>query len=525
MTVTEKLTQQINRRVREGKADRWFDALRRVMAMNAAPGSMIGSKYKEALHPRLHGKWRAKSLAQTEGVTSPALPEKSLDTLSEVIALTSPSGSMSKRSREAASERLRVSLFGQHGLAHPTAPQPEEKERLLKQAAELRGYAERGLRPKAHIKRAEELERMAGMIPGSPIATNSVPGVAVGSKFKEFLHPRLKGKWRSKGLVKPSPQPKHTISPGAPGAPIKTSKLGAAPHGQPGHISPRPDVAPGEPTQKRVLAETKVVDGKRVLADGRPLPEHVAKAKIPPAWTDVRVAIDPDADLIAKGVDAKGRVQAVFSEKHWTEAAASKFARTKELLEKFDAIVAQNAKNLGDKAQTENAVVLALIMQTGIRPGSDKDTGAEKKAFGATTLEARHVVVDGDKVRLKFVGKKGVALDIPVDDKDLAGMLRDRASKASRTDKLFGTDNGKLLAYAHSMDGGSFKTKDFRTAVGTRTAIETIATMQAPASAKEYVKRVKDVAKIVARKLGNTPTVALQSYIDPSVFSGWRQVA
>ncbi len=79
----------------------------------------------------------------------------------------------------------------------------------------------------------------------------------VGSKYKEFLHPRLHGKWRSKGMVKPSQQ--HMISPGAPGAPIKTSKPGAAPHGQPGHISPRPDVAPGEATSqseiKRLLAK------------------------------------------------------------------------------------------------------------------------------------------------------------------------------------------------------------------------------------------------------------------------------
>ena len=346
----------------------------------------------------------------------------------------------------------------------------------------------------------------------------------VGSKYREFLHPRLKGKWRSKGIVKLSPQ-QHTISPGAPGAPTPTSNPGAAPHGQSGPSIPRPDVAPGESIHKRVLSETKIVNGKRVMADGSPLPEHVAKAKIPPAWTNVRVATDPNSDLLAKGVDAKGRVQSVFSQKHWTEAAAAKFARTKELLEKFDAIVAENAKNLSDKAHTENAVVLALIMKTGIRPGSDKDTGAEKKAFGATTLEARHVVTDGENVRLKFIGKKGVALDIPIDDKDLARIIRERAAKVSRTSKLFGTDNGKLLAYSHSMDGGGFKTKDFRTAVGTKTAIATIATMSAPTNPKEYVKRVKDVAKVVARKLGNTPTVALQSYIDPSVFSGWRQVA
>jgi DNA topoisomerase IB len=43
-----------------------------------------------------------------------------------------------------------------------------------------------------------------------------------------------------------------------------------------------------------------------------------------------------------------------------------------------------------------------------------------------------------------------------------------------------------------------------------------------PKSQKEYKKMVKDVATIVSKQLGNTPTVALQSYIHPAVFAEWR---
>lgn len=42
------------------------------------------------------------------------------------------------------------------------------------------------------------------------------------------------------------------------------------------------------------------------------LPEHIralGKGLIPPAWTDVRIAPDPAADLYVIGMDSKGRVQ------------------------------------------------------------------------------------------------------------------------------------------------------------------------------------------------------------------------
>jgi DNA topoisomerase-1 len=88
---------------------------------------------------------------------------------------------------------------------------------------------------------------------------------------------------------------------------------------------------------------------------------------------------------------------------------------------------------------------------------------------------------------------------------------------------LFATNSKSLLDYVKTLDGGGFKTKDFRTAVGTQTAIDEVRqAADLPQTKQEYVKRVRAVAKVVAARLGNTATVALQSYIDPTVFSAWR---
>ncbi len=85
------------------------------------------------------------------------------DTMVEAIALSSPSGRMSKRAKKAAQERLRVEIFGENGLEFPKVSQPDERTILLRQAKELRLLAQRGMKPRAYLKRAFELERQAGV--------------------------------------------------------------------------------------------------------------------------------------------------------------------------------------------------------------------------------------------------------------------------------------------------------------------------------------------------------------------------
>jgi DNA topoisomerase IB/8-oxo-dGTP pyrophosphatase MutT (NUDIX family) len=259
------------------------------------------------------------------------------------------------------------------------------------------------------------------------------------------------------------------------------------------------------------------------LDRSKPLPPHLAKLAIPPAWTDVRVTTNPKAALLVSGRDAKGRPTAVYSEAHHAKQAAAKFARIAELTAKFEKIRAQNEQARQDPARRNVADALAVVMAMGIRPGSERDTGAEKQAYGATTIEGRHVHVEHGKVSLVFTGKKGVALNLPVDDPTLAKMLVQRKQAAGATGKVFGgISNDDLLAHSHSMDGGGFKSKDFRTHLGTKTAATLVAARPRPTDAKSYRAAVMDVAKHVSAKLGNTPAIALQSYIAPEVFAPWR---
>lgn len=278
------------------------------------------------------------------------------------------------------------------------------------------------------------------------------------------------------------------------------------------------------PRAQQVAHSTTIVNGKRVMEDGSPMPEHIQKLGIPPAWTDVKINPDPNGDLLAQGRDAKGRVQSVYSEKFAQTQAEAKFLRVQALANEFDDIHKQNEANRRSRTprKKDAADCMRLIMQTGIRPGSDSDTGAEKKAFGATNMRAEHVVTEKGKTYLRFTGKKGVDLNIEIEDPETAKMLKKRA-KESPNGQLFPHINEKhLLDYTHTLDGGHFKTKDFRTHLGTSTAIKEMENHPKPTNEKEYKKAVMAVAKAVSKKLGNTPTIALQAYINPAVFASWR---
>jgi len=253
-------------------------------------------------------------------------------------------------------------------------------------------------------------------------------------------------------------------------------------------------------------------------------PPHIQALKLPPAWTDVRINPNPDADLLAIGKDKKGRSQYVYSAKFQGDQSAQKFNRIAELESSAPGIAAKNDANRAssDPTLAEHADALHLIMQTGVRPGSEDDTGADKKAYGATTLEGRHVTGSGADTALQFVGKKGVSLNLPITNESVASMLASRAANAGPNGQLFpNVSDASLRDYVHGVAGAGVKVKDFRTLVGTSTARAEVAKIAAPKTAADRKKAIMSVAKVVSSKLGNTPTIALQSYIHPNVFGGW----
>lgn len=242
---------------------------------------------------------------------------------------------------------------------------------------------------------------------------------------------------------------------------------------------------------------------------------------IPPAWTNVYIADDFSQALHAIGTDAAGRKQYRYSADHSKTAAASKFKRTSDamkVMKKLDDALRRDYK------KNDTAAALFLIRRMGMRPGSDRDTKAEKKAFGATNLQARHVkVTPGGQTNFAFTGKKGVDLQLKTKDPIIAEIISERLKTKSRNDRLFETDEAKVNEYLKKHIGDEYKAKDLRTIHGTAIALAEVKKKRGkPKTPAELKRWQREVAVTVAAQLGNTPTVALGSYINPMVFDEWK---
>ena len=121
-----------------------------------------------------------------------------------------------------------------------------------------------------------------------------------------------------------------------------------------------------------------------------------------------------------------------------------------------------------------------------------------------------------------FVGKKGIRVNKDLRDSFLAANIANRCS-ISPENPVFRTNADHIRAYLKSIPKGSrFTVKDFRTYVGTLTAFRKLKTMPIPQTGRERIRYKKEVARTVAKELGNSPTIALNSYVSPEVFCMWE---
>ena len=90
---------------------------------------------------------------------------RNADTMSDAIALSSPSGKMSKRAKTQALARLSQSLWPngctKEDIYGKPPPQPTRREKLLAQAVRLRDLAASGMSVKKFQKEATRLETLA----------------------------------------------------------------------------------------------------------------------------------------------------------------------------------------------------------------------------------------------------------------------------------------------------------------------------------------------------------------------------
>lgn len=264
----------------------------------------------------------------------------------------------------------------------------------------------------------------------------------------------------------------------------------------------------------------KAADGKALSAVEK---ANIKEAKIPPGWSDVYVQSEKGQALIATGRDSKGKLQPRYSLAHTEKQAAAKFSRVADLTSKMPKLISKSQKDmLNEKlssTERDKAATVYLIAKTAFRPGSDKDTGTEHEAIGASTLQKKHIKVEGEKVHFDFTGKSGVHIQKSIRDKALAEYLGSKLKSLKDDQQVFSATGESAMAYMRQTTGPNFKLKDLRTWNATAIAANLVAKEPVPESAKALADQQRRISKAVSQHLGNTPTVALKSYINPMV---WR---
>ena len=247
--------------------------------------------------------------------------------------------------------------------------------------------------------------------------------------------------------------------------------------------------------------------------------ERLNKFKIPPAWKQLVASTDVAAKVQVIGLDSVGRWQYIYSEAHVAKAAREKFDRVK-LFRKDLGKIREGIKE-GVMKNDSRALLLKLEDKTAIRAGSLADTKAKVKAYGLTTLQNEHVFIEGNKVTLKFIAKKGILAEYKIEDETLALWLKSRKTATQVGERLVPeVSAGKLNAYLKKIAGRkSFSIKDFRTYYGTRIAYKELKQYAGKAlGEKEKKEVVKNVLAKVSHFLKNTPSMAKKAYIDPVVW-------
>mgnify|MGYP000358429150 FL=1 len=252
--------------------------------------------------------------------------------------------------------------------------------------------------------------------------------------------------------------------------------------------------------------------------------EYASKLFIPHRIDNESLKIYPKGSkVLAEYKDIKGRKIHRYSQKEILQNVLEKYKRNKLFIKASPNIVKELKASINpntDKGQA--ALILYIIYKTGLRIGSDTDTKADQKAYGVSTLLSKHVkFLAGNKVKLEFIGKKGVENSAIINDSIIYDALKKLKGKAYST-KLFKVNGNYVRNYLNSIDD-RFNIKDFRTLKAYEIANKEIEKRKGPASdEKTFLKWQREVGDKVAKELGNTRTVAINDYINPGLWDKWR---
>lgn len=272
--------------------------------------------------------------------------------------------------------------------------------------------------------------------------------------------------------------------------------------------------------------------------DRRPLPAiDVARCRslvIPPAWTDVWICPAPNGHIQAVGTDDAGRRQYLYHPV-WRElrdkAKHDRVLTVAKRLPKARRVVAEHLTLPGMPRERALGTAFRLLDLGFFRVGGEH-YAEENGSFGLATIQKHHVHVARNEITFEYPAKSGQERLIAVADDAVIDAVCTLRNRRGGSDELLAYRDGKrwrditstdINTYVKDVVGGEVSAKDFRTWHGTVLAAVALAERHDQAtSPTRRRKAVRAAMGDVSAYLGNTPTVARGSYVDPRVIDAYE---
>ena len=270
-------------------------------------------------------------------------------------------------------------------------------------------------------------------------------------------------------------------------------------------------------------------DGTK-LADKDVL-KRIRSLVIPPAWADVWICARADGHIQATGRDAKGRKQYRYHPRFREIRESTKYDHVIAFAHVLPIIRAKVRADMALRGLPRAkvlATVVHLLETTLIRVGND-DYAKENKSYGLTTLQNRHVEVEGSEVRFRFTGKSGKQWSLKVKDRRVAKIIKACQELPGQELLQYIDEDGTyqdvtsndVNAYLKEITAEEITAKDFRTWAGTLLAALALKKVETFDSAAQAKRNLRAAIERVSARLGNTPTICRKCYIHPEVMNSY----
>jgi len=254
---------------------------------------------------------------------------------------------------------------------------------------------------------------------------------------------------------------------------------------------------------------------------------------IPPAWTDVWICSDAKGHIQALGTDAAGRRQYRYHDDWRVKRDAAKFDHVLAVAHHLPDLRERVAHDLAARGCGRDRVLAAAarlldigVFRIGGEAYATDDDPSGEATYGLATLLREHVTVRGAAMEFRFPAKGGVERAQRIVDAQTAAVVRALLRRGDDAPELLAYRSGRQWHDVRSTDinaylkehshGCEISAKDFRTWHATVLAAVLLAGSGA-GSRSARRRAVTAAMREVAEYLGNTPTVARASYVDPRV--------